>query len=255
MKKIIDYLQKLGLTEIEAILYQGLLELGPTTIMELAQHTGIKRITAHFNIKNLIENGLVAQTIHGSRRQITAEPPERLEYLIEKKERQIQSIRNDFFPLLQTISTLSHSKGGEDIQVKYYEGLNAVRPIYREILNAKKIYAFVNFTKIQSVFPENPELFQKALESDPNREFWDIFEASKETRKLAIKSDKRHHFCFFPPNVTFSDFDFMVFDNKVALVYLNQEKPYAIISYSPAMAAGFKAIHSIVWKVLSGKSY
>ncbi len=255
MKKITDYLQELGLTELEALLYQGLLETGPTTVMDLSEHTGIKRITVHFNIKNLIEKGLVAQTVLGSRRQITAEPPERLEYLIEKKERDVQRLRNDFLPLLQTISNLSHVKDGEDIQVKYYEGVNSVRSVYKKILGAKKIYAFVNFNKILSVFPENPSLFQKSLESDPEREFWDIFEVSKESKKIAIKSDKRHHFCFFPPNIEFSDFDFMVFDNKVALIYLNQDKPYAIISNSHTMAAGFKAIHSIVWRVLSDKNY
>jgi len=256
MKKLTDYLQELGLTEIEAVLYHGLLEIGPTTIMELAEHTGIKRITVHFNIKNLIEKGLVAQTIQGSRRQITAESPEKLEYLIEQKENKIKRIRSDFSVIMQNISdNLSYTKTGENIQVRYYEGKKAVQSVYREILTAKKIYAFANFNLIQTIFPENPDLFQKAIEDDPEKQIWDIFEATKETRKHMLETDKRHHFCFFPPNVSFSDFDFLIFDNSVAMIYLHPDKPYVIVSHSSAMAAGLRAIHSIVWRVLSGKSY
>ena len=73
MKKITDYLQELGLTEIEAAVYQGLLETGPTTVKNLADHIGIKRITTHFNVESLIEKGLIIQTKSGTKRQIIAE--------------------------------------------------------------------------------------------------------------------------------------------------------------------------------------
>lgn len=255
MKKVVDYLQELGLTEIEAKVYQGLFETGPTTVKDLAEHIKLKRITTHFNVENLIEKGLITQTTVGSRRQIVAEPPDKLDYLIDEKENQLHSLRNDFENIVQTLSTTSSQQAGEHIQIEYYEGKNAVQSVYKEILKAKKIYAFVNFNKIPIVFPENPSLFQKALEADSEREIWDIFEVTSETKALAKKIEKRHHYCFFPPNVTLSDFDFMIFDQSVAMIYLHIDKPYAIVSHSKAMATGLRAIHSIVWRVLSGKSY
>ncbi len=255
IKKITDYLKELGLTEIEASLYQGLLEIGPTTVMGLSEHIGIKRITTHFNIKNLIDKGLVAQTIQGARRQIMAEPPERLEYLIEQKENQLHNLRNDFDDIVKAISTTSQQKTSENIQIEYYEGKNAVQSVYKEILKAKNIYAFANFDRLLSVFPENHELFQKALNKNPKMEIWDIFETIIDAQKLASKTNKRHHYCFFPPNMSLSDFDFLIFDDNVSMIYLHQDNPYAIVSHSYAMAAGLKAIHSIVWRVLSGKGY
>lgn len=256
MKKITDYLQELGLTEIEAALYEGLLETGSTTVMELAEHTGIKRITTHFNIENLIKKGLVTQIIVGARRQIMAEGPEKLEYLITQKEREVRRIRDEFSIITKDLSSsLLHSQAGEHVQVKYYEGKEAVQSVYKEILKANVIYAFANFDRLLSVFPENHELFQKTLNQNPKMEIWDIFETTIDSQKLASKTNKRHHFCFFPPNMSLSDFDFLIFDNNVAMIYLNQEKPYAIVSHSYAMAAGLKAIHSIVWKVLSEKGY
>ncbi|KKQ02042.1 MAG: hypothetical protein US11_C0001G0001, partial [Candidatus Roizmanbacteria bacterium GW2011_GWA2_36_23] len=46
MKKVTDYLVQLGLSEIEARLYQGLLEISPCTVMDVADHVSVKRITA-----------------------------------------------------------------------------------------------------------------------------------------------------------------------------------------------------------------
>ncbi len=256
MKKLIDYLEELGLTEFEAKLYEGLLEIGPTSVMELAEHVGVNRITAHFNLRNLIEKGLVAQTLQGSRRQITAESPEKLEYLIEQKENKIKRIRSDFSVIMKTVfDNLSHTKTGEDIQVKYYEGKKALESVYKEVLTAKKIFSFANINQIRSLLPQNTGLFQKAIDEDPKKEIWEIFEASEETRKYVDKANKRYNYCFFPKNISFSNFDFMIFDENIAMVYIHPEKPYAIVTHSPAMAAGFKAIHHIVWEVLSGKSY
>ncbi len=253
MKKVTDYLQEFGLTELEAMLYQGLLETGPTTIMGLAEHVGIKRITTHFNIENLITKGLVTQSIQGARRQIIAEPPERLEYLIKQKEKEVKKIRNDFSNFVQTLSSsLSPSKPGENVKVEYYEGINALKSVYLDVLSAKKIYSFVNVNQIRSVLPENPELFRKSLEINKDQEMWEIIEASKESQKLIDKANDRYHFRFVPTHVSFSEFDFMIFDNSVAMVYINPKKPYAIVSNSPAMANGLKAIHTIVWEVLSG---
>lgn len=255
MKKVTDYLQELGLTEIEAKVYQGILETGPTTVKNLAEHVKIKRITVHFNIENLIAKGLVTQTLIGARRQIMAEQPERLEQLITQKEKSIQAIKKEFPEMIKNFALLHPAATGENIQVKYYEGKEAVKSVYKEILKANLIYAFANFDRLQSVFPENHELFQKALNQNPKMEVWDIFETTLEVQKLASKTHKRHHLSFFPPNMSLSDFDFLIFDNNVAMIYLHQDRPYAIVSRSSAMAAGLKAIHSIVWKVLSERDY
>jgi predicted transcriptional regulator len=63
MKRIVDYLQQLGLSDIEAQLYKGLLEAGSTTIMDLANHVNMKRITVHFNIENLMKKALISRHV------------------------------------------------------------------------------------------------------------------------------------------------------------------------------------------------
>lgn len=250
IKKITDYLKELGLTEIEAILYQGLLETGPTTVMELAEHVGIKRITAHFNIKNLIEKGIVTQTIQGVRRQIVAEPPERLEYLIVKKEQEVKRIRDDFSPILQTISTLSHTNPSEDLQIKYYEGKQSVMHIYEEALKAKEFRAYVNPQKLHEVFTDNMNLFIETHKRRKDMYVWEIMGNSSEARNY-IKKMPKERYCYklIPEGLDLSIIDYMMFDGKVSIVTLEKHATGILISnehyYNNA-----KALYEFVWQML-----
>lgn len=140
MKKITDYLQELGLTELESLLYQGLLETGQTTIMELAEHTGIKRITVHFNIENLIKKGLVTQSIQGSRRHIKAEPPERLHYLIEQKDFNLENLKKNFSEVENSLKKLIPSHVAQsNMEVKFFQGKKQIQRLYDEILKTKEL--------------------------------------------------------------------------------------------------------------------
>ena len=65
-KILIDYLERLELTDIEAKLYTGLLESGEITVRELARKTGIGRTSAYPYIALLIEKGLIVKMVKGS---------------------------------------------------------------------------------------------------------------------------------------------------------------------------------------------
>lgn len=137
MKKTTDLLKSLGLSEIEAKLYQGLLEMGSTTIMELASYVGIKRITAHFNIESLIAKGLVVQTKHGARRQIVAEPPEKISSLIEAKERAISEMKANLPELISSLTSKykATTNAIEDVGILYYEGEKGFKEVCQRSLD------------------------------------------------------------------------------------------------------------------------
>lgn len=252
MKKIIDYLQQLGLSEIEAVLYKGLLETGATTVKDLAEHVNVKRITAHFNIERLIERGLVTQVKKGLKRNIVAEPPDRLADLIKKQEQDIEIMKNNFQDTLTTLySIIPTTKKESGVDVRYFEGKASIKSVYQQVLQAKRIYSFVNVNKIQEVFPENSALFKKAFDNNPHMEMWEIIEDTRESRDTMNALNKRYHYSFVPHSITLSDFDFMIFDDHVAMVYVHEVYPYAVVINSSAMANGLQAIHQMVWDVLS----
>lgn len=91
---IIDELRKFGLSEKEIYLYLTLLEMGPSTIIDLSRETGIKRSTTHANVDVLIQKGLVTQSKYGERRRIVAEDAEKLFLLIEEKKWDIRKLEH-----------------------------------------------------------------------------------------------------------------------------------------------------------------
>jgi len=70
MEKILEYLEQLDLSEIEAKLYLTLLETGPTSVRDIAAAIGIKRTTAYLYVDQLAEKGLITKMVHSSRPQI-----------------------------------------------------------------------------------------------------------------------------------------------------------------------------------------
>lgn len=253
MKKIEDYFIQLGLSDIESKLYLGLLEKGKCTIMELSNYTNIKRITAHFNVESLVNKGLVSETRIGAKRFIVPENPDRLSYLVEQKLEQGKKLSEslpEMLKLIQAYTPKNESSGEKSTDVRYYEGKKAVKLLYSQILKAKKIYSFANINKIKKVFPENTELFRKSLEKNEDQEMWEILEDSRESRKKSNDLNPRYYYRFIPQSTSFSNIDIIIFDNSIALIHL-EDNPSAVVNYSKDMADGLRAIHKIVWSILS----
>lgn len=252
MKKILDYLQQLGLSKIEAMLYWGLLETGPTTIKQLAHHTRIKRITAHFNIENLIEKGLVVETALGGRRQIVAESPEKLSYLIELKEKEINQLKNDFSGFLKTVhANLIQSKSKtSEVEVKYYKGKQGVKLLYDDVLKAKELRAYVNAIEIAKVFPDNMRLFIKTHTKRKDMYIWEIMNRSPQVEKYAKSMAKgRYFYKFIPTSMNFSVVDYLIYDGKMAIIDI-KENPTGTLIINRDYYKNAKAIFDFVWQML-----
>src|SRR6266581_674039 len=119
MKKILDYLEQLDLSEIEAKLYLALLESGSISVRELAELIGIKRTTVYAHIDLLIEKGLVTKVVKGSHKQVAANPAnESLQYLAEKKLDSAKKAHGKLPDILKTINTeLPEFKHTDDAEI------------------------------------------------------------------------------------------------------------------------------------------
>ena len=251
MKKLQDYLLQLGLSELEAKLYEGLLELGPTTVQYLSNHVGVKRITTHFNVESLIQKGLVTETRSGTRRQIIAEQPERLGYLVEQKIESAKKLQEKLPDILDTIQTaLPESKASGSVEIKYYKGKQSVKLIYDESLKAKEFRAYVNCKQLSMVFPVNVDLFVKTHKERKEMRIWEIMEQSPESFDYANKMPKERYLCKFVPNgMNLSVIDYMMFDGKVAIVDLKEETSGMVIDNFNYYTSA-KAIFEFVWQML-----
>src|SRR6266849_2763525 len=133
MKTLLDYLEQLGLSEIEAKLYLRLLEDGSIGVRELAKRVGINRTSSYIYIDQLIEKGVIIKIVKGIRNQVAANPlKETLPHLLEKKAQTVKTLQNELSNMLKTVTTpIAQGKGVEETEIRYYNGINAVRKIYQ----------------------------------------------------------------------------------------------------------------------------
>lgn len=255
MKAVNEYLKHLGLSEIESKLYLGLLEIGSTTVMELANHVGIKRITAHFNVESLISKGLITETRKGARRQIIAEDPEKLHVLLEEQELQISQIKQSLPQIIQSIAkNIPKNSAVKNVEVRYYEGKKAVFQVYQETIRATSYYSFADLEKYYEVFPKTRDFWKEAFESNKKREVWDLLLDSPLAQTIiSEKGYDRYHARILPRNSLFSGFefaDFIIYDDKVAMIQLDESSISATVIESKDMAMSLKAIHLLLWNLL-----
>ena len=108
MKKVLDYLEQLEFSKIEADLYLLLLKSGLSTVADLAQAAHINRTAAYGYIHSLLQKGVIAK-VKGSVNKIVANPPEHLRYLVEQKANSVKSLEMELlgyaYPNTRSIDT------------------------------------------------------------------------------------------------------------------------------------------------------
>ena len=105
--EIKEYLQKLGLNEIEIDLYLALITIGPSTILELSRNTDIKRSTVHVNVESLIKKDFIKESKVKQRRVIIAEDPKKLEKILNDKLLKIEELKGNTSKMIRELFLLA----------------------------------------------------------------------------------------------------------------------------------------------------
>ena len=145
-KTILGYLQEFGLNDKEITIYLTLLKSGPSTIMDLARKTAIKRSTTHNNVEELIKKGLVSQTNYGERRMVIAEDPEKLKFLLEQRRFEVNKLEASMDQIVNEIhQVVPNARENSRVEVKYYDGERGFKEVcQRSILNSKNEVLFIS---------------------------------------------------------------------------------------------------------------
>lgn len=122
-----------GLLENEVIVYYILLENKALSILDISKKTNIKRTTVYQIIEKLKNKGLIKINIKNSKKLISAENPEVLEKILEEKKENINNVLDD-------LKSLYSNNNNYENKIEYFEGIESVKNIYRNILNNLNIY-------------------------------------------------------------------------------------------------------------------
>lgn len=125
--ELIKILESFDLKTKEARLYLTALELGTASAKEIASKAGIQRTNFYDIGEKLLKMGLLKQIKKGRKQLFQAMDPEELVALEEKKIRELK----EALPRLQAIANTRSEKPS----VWYYEGVDGVKKIYKNMLD------------------------------------------------------------------------------------------------------------------------
>jgi HTH-type transcriptional regulator, sugar sensing transcriptional regulator len=253
MDKIIDYLKELDLSEVEAKLYLKLLQSGPTSVRDLAQTVDIKRTTTYFYIDQLVEKGLIMKIVRGSKKLVTANDPENLQLLIEKKLASAKAVQQGFPTILHDLKVNLPEKSEIDTaEIKYYKGIQGIKNIYEDALKATELRSYVKVESAGGLFSDNVNIFDQAFIDNPKLTVKEIIYdsplATKDAKQILHKNDK-YSFKLMPKELNLTSGDTLIYDGKVAIInYKGQE--HGVILHNNDYYNNSKELFDFIWNII-----
>lgn len=151
-KTLQNQLQRLGLNEKEAEIYLTLLQLGPSSVLEISRHCDVKRATIYNVLEALTHKGLVSLEIDGLKNHYRAEPPHALENLIKQQQFTLESC----MPELKKLETTHEDKNF----IKTYTGQESIHRAYDYLIESlTPSSAYLVIGDAQNWYDSDPEYF------------------------------------------------------------------------------------------------
>jgi len=123
-------MRKLGLTEKEVQIYLVGLELGPTSVQNIAKKAKLTRPTTYEIIKKLEEKGLFLESKGKKKRYFVAQHPERILGILRTQKREIEEREREFIRIIAALESKYSLKENEGNKLfKGREGLKALDEI------------------------------------------------------------------------------------------------------------------------------
>jgi len=174
-------LKSLGFNESEANTYLASLEMGPSSVQDLAKKAKVSRVTAYAVIDDLMKQGLMSTVQKGKKTLYVAESPERLTSFVGSRVKEMEATLHEVESSLQELKLIQR---GEKPVVKMFEGREALKAIEDDVVKTrpKLIDEFVNLDALQTLYPpeERAPFFKELDKLKPRKR---IMYASKKERK------------------------------------------------------------------------
>lgn len=123
---------EIGLNEKEAKIYLASLELGQSTVQDIAKKAGVNRATTYFVIEGLMKSGLMSSFHKGKKQYFVAADPDRLIEVLEREKNTIEKRKENLKKLLPQLQSINNKQKNRPI-VKYYEGKEGIKTMVDEV--------------------------------------------------------------------------------------------------------------------------
>ncbi len=155
--KLTKILEEIGLSKNEAEVYLVSLTLGPSTILQMTRAAEMKRTTVYSLVEALKMKGLMSIELRGLKKLYVPLNPAQLEGVLEARKNKLHESLPEFLALYNL-------KGGEGF-IRYYEGLEAVKGVYEDLLRDIRPHEdYLIISAQEQIFSLDDMYFQNFIE-------------------------------------------------------------------------------------------
>lgn len=161
-------LEQLGLTSKEADVYLASLHIGTKPASSIAKLVNYPRSTTRVLLMQLHKKGFVNFFTKNNKQYFWPTPPQEVGKLIEKKQKELEKINDEFQSKLPDLENL-YQRESHIPKVYYFEGKKGVMRAYNMVLSqdVDEIYAYDLYGKVKSTVLDDfwPEYYKKRKRS------------------------------------------------------------------------------------------
>lgn len=239
-------LEKIGLTDSEAKVYLGSLELGPDTAQHIAAKASVSRPTTYIMIENLMKRGLMSKFKKGKKWAFAAAAPHQLLYVITNQQEELRKKEEGIRGILAQFDKLVED-GSEKPHVYVAEGVEAVRQLQQDILatsgkDGDTVYEITSLSKARKHLPPK---FEGDRRNDIGKKFKvkSLYASSEETLPAAKNVESRR---LDPKEYPISG-EIVAYGDKVALTAFG-DKVTVVTVTNPDIAQTVKTLFNALWE-------
>lgn len=240
---LIKNLLPIGLNDEEAQIYLASLALGPASVWNIYQKSGLKRTKCYGVLEDMVRRGFATKSNDGKRAIYEVIPPRELLSVLDRK-------KSEFEKTISQYEAIS-AQSGEKPSVRMYQGAEGVKQVYDMTLETPESEEII-FYSTNRVEAELVKYFETYLTRRVNRGIRcrGIFPDQEEIVKLISNRDKAElrESRFLPKENFYPFLDATVFGNKVAYISFSGQHLFATVIESAALAGDERQKFELLWK-------
>lgn len=234
---MLEQLIRFGLPEKEARIYLALMELGPSSVSEVAKRAKVPRTNTYHLLNALITRGLVSFHDRTSKMIFVAEDPQRLVQMLKNQAEELMRYHEEAERLMPEFRSFYH-KDDAKLHVRFFEGTEGLVSVYEDTLTAQtEILGYASVEYQHNFFPGYfPAYYTRRTKLGISVRCF-LADSAESRRIKALDKLQMRKTYLVPEKFSISP-EINVYDNKVAILSL-KEKFGAIIE-SKEVAEAFR---------------
>lgn len=252
---IIKFLSYLGLDFDESKLYLTLLNKGGMTVLEISKATKISRTNVYRIIDRLKESGFVEEVISSSpkktslkKRYIHPVGMHKLEMLVKEQESKADFLRN-IFPEIATIIPASNSISQPDSKVLFYKGMDGIKQMIWNLLNAKIEICGYTFSTMNSYLDNEFISSWKREFSFKRLKLRDLISDTSIIKNSSKEFQERFETRFISPDILEVNQNTFIYDDTLAYLAIVEGELFGVELHNKSVSKTQKQLFEAVWRL------